>query len=94
MIYKPDRLETWTVELSPDLEALTERLAENAHDLWAQQRLSEGWRHGPQRDDARKLHPCLVPYAKLSETDKGCDRITAIETIKAISRSGYRIERA
>jgi hypothetical protein len=55
-------------------------------------RLSEGWIWGPKRDDAKKTHPCLVPYAELPESEKEYDRQTALETIKAILALGYRIE--
>jgi hypothetical protein len=91
MSYIPTPLDTATITLPAELEALTERLAENAHDLWAAQRLAQGWTYGPQRDDARKLHPCLVPYAALPDSEKEFDRITALGTIKAILSLGYRI---
>ena len=91
MTYQPHPLSTEGVELPPELLALTERLAENSHDLWAAQRLGQGWRHGPQRDDAQKLHPCLVPYGQLPESEKEYDRIAALGTLKTILRLGYRI---
>lgn len=91
--YRPNPVDTSDVVLPADLEALTERLAENTHDIWARQRIADGWSWGPARDDARKLHPGLVPYAELSEAEKAYDRNTAIETLKLIVRLGYRIER-
>jgi hypothetical protein len=91
MSYQPRPLPTEGVELPPDLVPLTERLAENAHDLWAAQRLAQGWRHGLQRDDAKKLHPCLVPYDQLPESEKEYDRVAALGTLKAILKLGYRI---
>lgn len=93
MSYIPRPVDTTAVVLPPDLEALTEYLAENAHDLWAAQRLADGWQYGPQRDDARKLHPCLVPYAELPEAEKTYDRQTAMETLKVILALGYRLTR-
>ena len=72
---------------------LTERLAENAHDLWAAQRIKDGWTWGPTRDDSAKKHPCLVPYAELPESEKEYDRQAAMGTVKAIITLGYRIER-
>jgi hypothetical protein len=72
---------------------LTERLAENAHDIWAQQRLTEGWTYGPERNDKQKNHPCLIPYADLPDSEKQYDRNAALETLKAIVALGYRIER-
>ena len=71
---------------------LTERLAENAHELWAKQRMAAGWTVGPHRDDAAKKHPCLVPYAHLPESEKEYDRAVAIGTLKAILALGYTVE--
>jgi hypothetical protein len=92
MSYQPDPIDTSAVQLSPELRALTERLAEHAHDLWALQRLGDGWTYGPQRDDKAKKHPCLVPYGDLPEAEKEYDRKTALGTLKAILTLGYRIQ--
>lgn len=91
MSYVPAPIEIVGVVLTPELQQLTERLAENVHDLWAAQRFAQGWTHGPQRDDARKLHPCLVSYADLSEKEKEYDRIAALGTLKAILKLGCTI---
>lgn len=89
-MYQPRPIDTSAVSLPAELLALTERLAENAHDIWAQQRLAQGWTYGPQRDDAAKKHPCLVSYADLPESEKEYDRKAAMETLKAIVALGYR----
>ena len=91
MSYQPSPIATEGVSLPPELLPLTEQLAQNAHDLWAAQRLAQGWRHGPQRDDAKKLHPCLVPYDQLPDGEKEYDRIAALGTLKAILKLGYQI---
>ena len=91
MSYQPSPIDVSQVSLSPELVQLTERLAENAHDLWAAERLAQGWSYGPQRDDAKKHHPCLVPYAELPESEKKYDRIAALGTLKAILKLGYQI---
>lgn len=93
MNYEPEPIDTAQVQLTPALAELTERLAKNAHDLWARRRLGEGWRLGPRRDDERKQHPCLVPYEDLPESEKEYDRQAAMETLKAIVALGYRIEK-
>lgn len=82
------------VRLTDDILELTELLARNSHDIWAMQRLSEGWRYGPKRDDMKKEHPCLVPYENLPESEKEYDRKAAMETLKAIIALGYKIEKA
>src|SRR5260370_1207032 len=91
MTYEPRPIDTAHVKLTPEILQLTEQLAEHAHDIWAKQRLAEGWALGPQRDDARKQHPCLVPYDKLPESEKQYDRNAAMETLKAILALGYSL---
>jgi ryanodine receptor 2 len=90
--YQPQPIDTSNIELSPEILELTERLAENAHDIWAIQRLSDGWTYGHERNDQQKKHPCLVPYADLHDGEKQYDRNAALETLKAIIALGYRIE--
>ena len=90
-MWTPRPVDTSAVRLPAALEALTEQLAANTHDIWATQRLAEGWSYGPTRDDAAKHHPDLVPYADLPEAEREYDRRTAIETLKAIVALGYRI---
>lgn len=94
MTYQPRPIDTSSVHLAEDLRLLTERLAENAHDVWAKRRLAEGWTWGSRRDDAAKKHPDLVSYADLPDSEREYDRNTAMETLKAIVALGYRIERA
>ena len=91
--YQPKPIDTSHVELSEDLLELTELLAAHAHDVWALQRISEGWSFGPERDDAEKRHPDLVPYEDLSDSEKEYDRRAAMETLKAILTLGYVIEK-
>ena len=91
--YQPKPIDTAPVELSPELETLTEQLAENVHEVWSAGRIAEGWRWGAQRDDEHKLHPCLVPYDQLPENEKEYDRNTAMQTIKTILKLGYKISK-
>lgn len=89
--YRPRPADTSRVEVPPGVGALTELLARNTHENWARQRLSDGWRWGPARDDARREHPCLVPYEALPEEEREYDRRTALETVRLILALGYRI---
>lgn len=92
MTYKPKPLDTSGVELPEDIIKLSEQLARNTHENWARQRLADGWRYGTERNDARKEHPCLVPYEDLPESEKLYDRTTALETLKAIISLGYQFQ--
>ena len=91
MQYTPQPIDTSGIVLPDSLVDLTERLAENAHDLWARRRLAEGWTCGPKRDDAAKKHPDLVSYSELPDSEKQYDRDAAMQTLKAILVLGYRV---
>lgn len=91
MSYTPNPIDVSGVELPPELSGLIERLSENSHDHWAETRIAQGWRLGPARDDAQKLHPCLIPYDQLPESEKDLDRATVLGTIRAILAMGYKI---
>jgi hypothetical protein len=92
-VYEPKPIDTSDVTLTEDILELTEWLAQNAHDIWARQRIADGWRYGGRRDDAKKEHPSLVPYDKLPDSEKSYDRNAALETLRALIARGYRIEK-
>ena len=52
-----------------------------------------GWTPGPQRDDAKREHPCLVPYEALTEADRDADRQTAMAALRALLALGFEIRR-
>ena len=92
-MYKPNPVDTKDVILSEDIMELSEKLAKNTHEVWAQGRIEDGWHYGAVRDDHEKLHPCLVAYEELSENEKDYDRHTAMETLKFIIKLGYEIKK-
>lgn len=91
--YMPQPVDTASVELPSELMPLTEQMARNVHEVWAQTRISQGWTYGPVRDDERKQHPCLVPYEDLPESEKVYDRNTAMETLRLILKLGFRVSK-
>lgn len=86
--YNPKPIDVSDVQLNEDLIDLREAIAENAHNVWAANRMAEGWTCGP-RDDEKKQNPCLVPYSKLPEVEKEYDRAMAMQTIKLMKKLGY-----
>lgn len=92
-MYEPKPIDTGDVILPEELLALTEKIAENVHDVWAVGRLAEGWVYGATRDNGKKTNPSLVPYGELPESEKDYDRNSALETLKLILKLGYRIEK-
>jgi len=91
MGYVPNPVDTSDVSLPPMTVELANLIAKNVHDVWAKGRMEQGWTYGPNRDDERKQHPCLIPYVLLSDEEKEYDLNTAFETLKLIIKCGYKI---
>jgi hypothetical protein len=92
LTYTPKPIDTSKVTLPENILKLTELLANNAHENWAQQRFVEGWKYGKDRDELRKENPRLIPYEELPESEKEYDRTMAMETLKVMLALGYKIE--
>lgn len=91
MPYIPRPIDTSEIILNEEINKLTECLAKNTHEVWALQRIKEGWSYGEKRDDLLKQTPCLVDYEELPVSEKEYDRNTALETLKLIMALGYEI---
>ena len=91
--YIPQPIDVSRIELPAALAPLTEALARNVHEVWAATRIAQGGRFGPERNDARKEHPCLIPYEELPEEERTYDRQTALETLKLIEHLGFEIRK-
>ena len=91
--YIPLPIDTSDIELPEELSPLLEAMAKNVHEVWAQTRIDQGWQYGPERNDAEKRHPMLIPYEDLPEEEKVYDRNTSVETLKLILKLGFVIEK-
>lgn len=91
--YLPQPMDTSDVVLPDQLNDLVEQMAKNVHDVWAKSRMEQGWTYGAERNDALKHHPCLVAYEDLPEVEKAYDRDTALETLKLITKLGFKISK-
>lgn len=79
--------------LSIHLEELIRCISVNSHEVWAREKITQGWRYAPHRNIAKnlKLNASLVPYSKLNKTEK-FDLVQGVEeTIKAIMCLGWEI---
>lgn len=90
-MYNPKPIDTSDIVLPTELLDLTEKIAANVHDVWAQGRMAEGWKLGTAKNVELKTTPLLVPYNELPENEKEYDRNTALETLKMIVKLGYNI---
>ncbi|MGH0131347.1 UNVERIFIED_CONTAM: hypothetical protein FKN15_047691 [Acipenser sinensis] len=92
--YKPAPLELSEVKLIPAQEVLVDKLAENAHNVWAKDRIKQGWTYGIQQDLKNKRNPRLVPYALLDERTKKSNRDSLREAVRTLIGYGFNIEPA
>ncbi len=92
--YEPHPINLSDVEISDDLIELREAIAENAHEVWAYNRKQEGWTYGPERDDVKKLHPDMIAYNRLPESEKLYDREMAMNTIKLLKKLGWELKKS
>lgn len=63
--YKPAPYNLSTVTLNPKMEKLVEQLAENAHNVWAKDRIKQGWTYG--LCDVGFAVGCLIVVGKIKE---------------------------
>lgn len=73
--YKPTPLELSDVKLTPGQELLVDKLAENAHNVWAKDRIKQGWTYGIQQ----------VKHTVFCESTAGFDHSSrTVNTLKAL----------
>ena len=92
-VYEPSPIALDDVTLDDDLTELQEAIAENAHEIRAQNRTSQGWTYGPERNGPQKQPPDVVPYGNLPESEKLYDREMAMQTLKLVKKLGFEIKR-
>ncbi len=91
--YVPAPVDISDVQLPEEIYEAVELMAKNVHEVWAKERMDEGWTLGPVRNDELKQHPCLVPYEELPEIEKEYDRNTALGTLRYIRKLGFKISK-
>jgi hypothetical protein len=79
------------VIIAAHIEQHLENMAELEHDLWCEERQSQGWRQGSPRDNSRKIHPLLIPYMKLPENEKDKDRNQLRNYPRIVAGAGLRV---
>ena len=70
-----------------------DRMSEIEHERWVEERVAQGWRLGPARDDANRLHPDLVPWDELPERQQDINRHLVGERPAMLARVGIEIYR-
>jgi len=90
--YKPAPLDLSAIELNPKTEELVDKLAENTHNVWARERISQDWTYGLSEDTEARRSPHLVQYSDVDEAIKVANRAAASETVKTLLVYGYVLD--
>ncbi len=68
-----------------------ERMAIMEHDRWMKEKMAAGWTYGPERNNALKIHPLLVPYHHLDEKAREMDRDPVRMIPEWLGRVGFGV---
>uniref|UniRef100_A0A7M4FE55 Ryanodine receptor 2 n=1 Tax=Crocodylus porosus TaxID=8502 RepID=A0A7M4FE55_CROPO len=90
--YKPTPMDLSFIKLTPSQEAMVDKLAENAHNVWARDRIRQGWTYGIQQDVKNRRNPRLVPYALLDDRTKKSNKDSLREAVRTLLGYGYNLE--
>ncbi|XP_069548702.1 ryanodine receptor 2 [Brachyistius frenatus] len=90
--YRPAPVDLRQVFLSSAHEEVVNLLAENEHNVWARERIKQGWTHGAQQDVKAKRSPYHVPYSLLDERTRKMGRESVREAVCTLLAYGYSLE--
>ncbi|XP_047465590.1 ryanodine receptor 2 isoform X3 [Mugil cephalus] len=90
--YKPAPLDLSHIKLTTAQETMVDKLAENAHNVWARDRIRQGWTYGIQQDVKTRRNPRLVPYTLLDERTKKSNKDSLREAVRTLLGYGYNLE--
>ena len=93
-MYKPKPIDTSKVEVPEQIvKVVEEKIAPHIHDVWAINKIKNGYVYGKKTDDKTKTHADLKGYSELSSEIQDYDVQTAMGTIRALYALGYTINK-
>ncbi|XP_077469715.1 ryanodine receptor 2 [Stigmatopora argus] len=89
--FTPSPVDISKVELPLQFEDIRDKIAENIHELWVMEKIDLGWIQGNERDEEKRLDPCLVEFSKLPDQERNQNLQTAQDTLRTLLALGFRI---
>lgn len=89
--YVPRPIASDHAELPKWLLRDTTVLATQLHYDWCRAKYMDGWRQGPERDDAARVHPCLLPMRELPDDEQAKNVRCVVETMRCVVALGCRL---
>ena len=86
-------LRGWDVDVVAFTDDEIEHMARAEHDRWRAERESDGWRHGSERDVARRLSPALVPWDALPDDVQAENREIVRDMPAFLVSAGFLVTR-
>ncbi|KAJ7416519.1 hypothetical protein BTVI_35536 [Pitangus sulphuratus] len=71
--YKPAPMDLSFIKLTPSQEAMVDKLAENAHNVWARDRIRQGWTYGIQQPANQPGEGAQVNKSYFQNCPDNCD---------------------
>jgi hypothetical protein len=81
----------WDEPLFEFVEEEVERLARLEHARWTAEKRRDGWRQGPRKDAAARVHPSLVPFDELPPAEQQKNRDAVRQIPPLLARLGFRV---
>jgi hypothetical protein len=63
------------------------------HARWCQEKISEGWKYGPDKDDEQNTNPNLVPWENLRRDGINKSEKFIRDLPKVLARAGFQVEK-
>ena len=80
------------IKLPDEVAPLADMLAENAHDIWAKDRLAEAEKKKAKGKDVNPYDdPYMMPFMELPSEKKTTDYLSSLNTIKLLYKLGFEI---
>lgn len=91
--YQINPLQDWNANEFVFKTEEVDQMARLEHDLWRQDKLTNGWRFGLLKDKKKRTHPALVAWEELPDEDQKKNQAFIQQLPSLLARLGFQIDR-